>query len=236
MKLVTSKLLIFIVVTGLASCTTQNKESDLDLNNFKKEQVTVEDFESWDFYGMGKAFNAGGNQFCLTENDSTLGVVLISPKSYKGDVVVRYKTLALTSASVLVFMHSVSDSGDEDNLNIPEDYNGNMGIWIKEKENYFYAFKNASHNFTPFIRKYPIPGNEALVAAPENIMIPGKYYAIEIGRVGNKLWLNIDGEKVLEATDNEIYPGGHLVFRIRGTAGFKAACLIKDMEIYSNAN
>ena len=193
----------------------------------------MEDLAKWEAYGLGKAFHAGNGQYCLMEDDSTLGLVLISPRAYKGDVIVRYKTMALTSSTVLVFMHSVSDPGAVETLTIPEDYNGNMDLWIHERENYFCAFRNAPHNYTPFIRKYPEPGNNALVSANENFMMPGKYYAIEIGRMSNKLWLSIDGNKILETTDHETYTGGHLIFRIRGTAGLKAACLIKELEIFS---
>ncbi len=58
-------------------------------------------------------------------------------------------------------------------------------------------------------------------------------YTIEIGRIDNSLWLSVDGEKIIETVDESILPGGHVVFRVRGTAGFKAACLIKEVEIYS---
>jgi len=228
------KLLVLapLVFMGLDSFA-QQPECTLDLENYKKEIISSQDLAGWDFWGMGRAFESGGGQFCLTENDSTVGAVLVSPDSYTGDVIVRYKTLALTSATVLVVMHSASDMDSEEVLRIPEDYNGNMGLWINEKDNYFYAFRNASHNFPPFIRRYPVPGNDALVTARENFMLPGKYYAVEIGRIDKRLWLSVDGRKIIEAEDESILSGGHIIFRIRGTAGFKAACLIKDLEIYS---
>ena len=226
-------LVSLLFVFTIISCTPPSTEPETDLSSYTKETVSADDLANWNFQGLGKAFNAGGNQFCLMEADSTFGVVLISPKAYDGDVIVRYKTLALTTPTVMVFMHSASNIGSDEDLTIPEDYNGNMGFWMTNCENYFYAFKNASHNFTPFIRKYPVPGNESLVSAKENFMVPGKYYAIEIGRIDNTLWLSIDGKKILETTDDTIYNGGYLAFRLRGTAGFKAACLIKDMEIYS---
>lgn len=226
-------LAVVLIVAPVASSYAQKQPgTQIDLENYKKEVVSDQDLASWDFRGMGKAFASGGGSFCLTENDSTLGAVMISPTSYTGDVVVRYKTLALTSATVLVFMHSATDVGS-DKLTIPEDYNGNMGLWVKNKDNYFYAFRNAPHNFPPFLRQYPVPGGEALVMASENFMLPGVFYSIEIGRVGSMLWLSVDGQKVFETEDESILPGGHLAFRIRGTAGFKAACLIKEVEIYS---
>jgi len=223
---------VLIVAVSINAHAQQQPGTHIDLENYKKEVVTAQDLARWDFRGMGKAFASGGGTFCLTENDSTVGAVMISPAAYTGDVIVRYKTLALTSATVLVFMHSATDVGSE-TLTIPSDYNGNMGMWTKEKDNYFYAFRNAPHNYPPFLRKYPVPGGDALVMANENFMLPGVYYDIEIGRVGNRLWLSVDGRKIIETEDESILPGGHLAFRIRGTAGFKAACLIKEVEIYS---
>ena len=220
------------VAVSINSHAQQHSGNCLDLEKYQKEVISAQDLGSWDFRGMGKAFESGGGSFCLTENDSTLGAVLISPASYTGDVIVRYKTLALTSATVLVFMHSASDVGSE-KLTIPVEYNGNMGLWVNEKDNYIYAFFNAPHNFPPFLRKYPVPGEDALVMASENFMLPGVYYAIEIGRIGNRLWLSVDGKKIIETEDESILSGGHLAFRIRGTAGFIAACLIKGVEIYS---
>jgi hypothetical protein len=222
---------LFVAMT-INACDQPQSGTPVDLKNYKKEVVTDQDLAIWDFRGMGKAFASGGGAFCMTENDSTVGAVLISPASYTGDVIVRYKTLALTSATVLVFMHSATDVGS-DKLTIPVDHNGNMGMWIKNKDNYFYAFRNAPHNSPPFLRKYPVPGGDALAMANDNFMLPGVYYAIEIGRVGNSLWLSVDGQKVIETQDESILSGGHLAFRIRGTAGFKAACLIKDVEIYT---
>ncbi len=224
-------VLLFVVLSTSTHAQQQSKSS-LDLEKYNKEIVSSQDLAGWDFWGMGKAFESGGGSFCLTENDSTVGAVLISPESYAGDVIVRYKTLALTSAAVLVFMHSASDVGS-DKLTIPADYNGNMGIWTSEKDNYFHAFRNEAHNFPPFIRKYPVPGEDAIGMASENIMLPGVFYSMEIGRIGNRLWLSVDGQKIIETADESILSGGHLVFRVRGTAGFKAACLIKEVVIYS---
>jgi len=225
-------VVVLFVATSISTLAQEQLGTRLDLENYNKDAISAEDLGSWDFWGMGKAFASGGGAFCMTENDSTLGAVMVSPVSYDGDVIVRYKTLALTSATVLVFMHSATDVGSE-KLTIPTGYNGNMGMWVNEKDNYFYAFRNAPHNFPPFLRKYPVPGGDAIAMANENFMLPGVYYDIEIGRVGNKLWLNVDGENIFETKDESVLSGGHLAFRIRGTAGFKAACLIKDVEIYS---
>lgn len=225
-------ILPLLVSMGMGSCT-QLHENTVDLEGYKREIISSGDLAGWDFWGMGEAYAVGGSQFCLTENDTSLGALIISPESYTGDVIIRYHTLALTNAAVLVVMHSASDLGSDQLLNIPADYNGNMGLWVNEKDNYFYAFRNAPHIHPPFIRKYPVPGDDALVMAQENFMLPGVYYSVELGRIDNRLWLSVDGKKIIETEDESILPGGHVVFRIRGTAGFKAACLIRDLEIFS---
>jgi len=227
----TEIVLSVITVLGISSCS-QAPEA-IDLNNYRLEQVSADDLENWSFYGLGEAFKSGGAQFCIAENDSTLGAMIVSPESYSGDVIIRYKVLSLTSSTVLVAMISASDMDSSTELTIPDSYDGRMSLWTKEKDNYFFAFRNAPHDRTPFLRKYPVPGSEALASATENIMFPGNHYEVELGRIDNTLWLSVNGEKILETTDDEILPGGHIAFRVRGTANFRAACLIKDLEIYS---
>ncbi len=229
---VTVVTVITVVVISLGSCELQQNGTALNLDNYTHETFTPEDLAEWDFWGLGTAQKSGG-QFSLQENDSTFGALIISPESYTGDVVIRYKTMALTSATVLVVMHSMSDMGSGGKLTIPEGYNGNMGLWSKERDNYFFAYRNAAHNYPPFLRKYPVPGGDALATAQENVTLPGVHHSIEVGRIGNRLWLSIDGEQIIEAEDESMLPGGHIALRVRGTAGLKAACLIKDLEIYS---
>jgi hypothetical protein len=222
---------LIIAVLGIGSCSQAPKA--VDLSNYNMEQVSADDLENWSFYGLGKAFKSGSAQFCIAENDSTFGAMIVSPESYTGDVIIRYNVLSLTSSTVLVAMISASDLDSSTELTIPESYDGRMSLWTNEKDNYFFAFRNAPHNRPPFLRKYPVPGNEALATAAENIMFPGNHYEIELGRIENRLWLSVNGEKILETIDNDILPGGHIAFRVRGTANFKAACLIKDLTIYS---
>lgn len=64
-------------------------------------------------------------------------------------------------------------------------------------------------------------------------MLPGVYYHIDVGREGDRIWLAIDGEKIIEAVDPDPLEDGHFSFRIRGTAGETASCLIRNVKIYS---
>ena len=206
----------------------------LSFANGYSQKISTAELMNWTLLGEGEVGSLG-EQVSLQEADISKGIMLVSPKIYGDNVIVKYKVLALTSATVIVTMLSVSDTGASEDLTIPENYDGNIGIWSNEKENYFFAFKNAPHNRTPFVRKNPGSGEE-LISAAENVMIAGFYYDIEVGREKDKLWLSIDGRKTFEVKDEAPLSGGHIAIRLRGTAGFKAGCLIKEMEILEHVD
>lgn len=185
--------------------------------------------EEWELLGAGET-GTWGQQLFLKEAEETKGVMLLSPDAYTGDIVVRYDVLALTPATVLVAILCASDPGSGDSLTVPPDYDGNIGLWMEGTENYFMAFKNAPHGVTPFIRKNPA-ASQPLAIAGENLMLAGRYYAVEVGRKGERIWLSVDGETLVEATDSEPLQGGRIALRIRGTAGFQGGCLIRNLEI-----
>ncbi len=221
----TRKLLLafFAMTTSLMMCAQTVKVSPEELN-------------TWPFYGQGSKMVESHNMFFMKEAPESNGVMIVSPESYSENVVVRYDVMTLTPASVLVALLSASDPGKDTKLTIPKDYDGSMNLWIEDVESYFYAFRNAPHNFTPFIRKYPLGNRKdpAIASYHKNIMHPGVFYAIEIGRKKDTLWLKVDGEKILETKDENAFSGGHIAFRIRGTAGEYAACLIRNLEISKN--
>ena len=214
------KDLVFSVVTVLLTLTSWNCYS---------QKITTAELSQWTLLGQGEV-GTWGDQVFIKEAEESKGIMLVSPHTFTPDIIVRYKVLALTPATVIVTMLSMSDKGDTDKLTIPENYDGSIGIWSAEKENYFFAFKNAPHNVTPFVRKNPDPGI-TLASARENLMTAGIYYAIEVGKQQGKLWLSIDGKRAFEVKDPDPLSGGHLAIRLRGTAGFQAGCLIKEMEI-----
>lgn len=201
------------------------------LKELKEEKVSAAELKDWEIWGQGEVL-AIGDQTCLKEDDETKGVMLISPKTYKGDVVLKFKVLGLTAASVVAVVLSGSDPGESAALTIPENYDGDFSLWYNEKENYFFAFKNAPHGLTPFVRRNPTPG-EILASAPDNVMVAGVYYDVELGRKNDQLWLSVNDEEVFRVEDKKPLSGGHVALRIRGTAGFKGACLVKDLAIYS---
>ena len=226
------KVVLFVAFSfGIISLT--NGQSMVDgLKELQEEKVSSAGLADWKIWGQGKAF-AFGDQTCLKEDNETKGAMLISPKAYKKDVVLKFKVLALTASSVVAVILSGSDPGKSDSLTILPDYDGNFNLWYEEKDNYFFAFKNAPHGFTPFVRKNSAPGI-ILASAPENKMVAGVYYDVEVGRKDNKLWLSINDEEVFMVEDDDPLSGGHVALRIRGTAGFTGGCLVKDLVIYSN--
>lgn len=219
---------VLILVIFFLAGTAFGQVNDAGL---KKSAVSANELMNWTLVGKGEVAKHG-TQISLQESDDSKGIMLVSPEAYSNDIIVRYKVMALTPATVLVALLSASDVGPSVKLTIPEDFDGSLGLFTGEKENYFFAFKNAPHNVTPFVRKSPASG-KTLGSASENSMIAGVYYAIEIGKYGEKLWLSVDGKKIFEVEDEEPLTGGHLALRIRGTAGFKAGCLIKGLEVWS---
>jgi hypothetical protein len=207
------------------------KVPDINARDWKEEHISAVNLIKWRVLGQGKIFNIVNDQTCLMENDTSLGVMMVSPEYYGQDVVIRYKALALTPSSVMVAIVSASDTLDN-SLKIPEDYDGSMQLWTEKVANYFFAFKNEPHGGNPYIVKNPASSKQSIASKPDN-MVAGIYYDIEVSKIGGKLYLAINGKKLVDMDDEKPLKGGHIVFRLRGTAGLKAACLIRDLRIYT---
>ena len=209
----------------------KDTSTSFDAAGWQEEKFDNEALSKWQLLGKGSVFTSANGQTCLMESENSQGVMILSPAYYKGDVVVKYKVLALSSASVFVTILSATKT-DASELNIPEDYDGSMGFWTNDVANYFIAFKNAPHGVTPYIAKNPV-FTMASVASEQDRMLAGVYYDIEVGKLGTKVWLSVDGQKILDWEDRAPAEGGHIAFRLRGTAGLKASALIKDFVVYS---
>lgn len=206
-------------INPLDSLTAQLKET-----TFSNEQMLA-----WTFTGKGKFYLESGRQLCLQEDENSLGVGIFTPQAYLGNVVMRYKIMTLNAATVLVNLLCMADSLPTE-LTLPANYDGSMGP-ILGKANYFVAFRNSPHATAPFINKNP--NMIRLAIADRDRMIPGVYYDVEVGRVGNKIWLKVDGEEIVSAEDPDILPGGFLAIRLRGLVGHPAACILRDVSILS---
>jgi hypothetical protein len=97
----------------------------------RKTTFSPDELMTWIVLGKGKVERSGPSVAMQESNDSK-GIMLVSPEAYSSDVVVRYKVMALTSATVLVALLSVSDVGETGDLSIPEDYDGSLGIFTRD--------------------------------------------------------------------------------------------------------
>jgi len=79
-------------------------------NNFRliEKAINSSELSSWSLLGKGEV-SIRGVSISLQKADDAKGIMLVSPQGYANDVIVRYKTLALTPATVLVAFLSVSD-------------------------------------------------------------------------------------------------------------------------------
>lgn len=189
-------------------------------------------FADWAFYGSG--FTAPVDDATLiSEYPGSKGVMLVSPGAYGGNVTVSYDIMPLNPETVLVAILSASNAGEDRELSFPDGYDGNIGPLVSDTDAYFFAFHNAAHNRTPFVRKHPFIKGESsdLDAHEANIMSP-RWHHIEVVRsAAGALVMRIGGEPILEAVDESPLPGGKVIIRLRGTATHTATALIRNLEI-----
>lgn len=102
----------------------------LSVVSAKEIRVAPQALSQWSFYGEGfVAVDAQQGYMVLAETPGSKGVMLVSPESYDGDIVVSYQIRPLTPESVLVAVLSVSDRGAVSAaFQFPEDYDGNCGM------------------------------------------------------------------------------------------------------------
>jgi hypothetical protein len=186
--------------------------------------------EEWSFYGLGSVA-VQNNMFYMEEAPGSQGVMVVSPQAYSGDLTLRYEIMPMNAASVCVAILFASDKGaDGASLSIPDAYDGSMGHWIQNVDNYFFAFHNQAHNRTPFAVRFGIGLN--LGEAPANVMRAGEFHTVEIVRRGEFLRLAINGQLLFEGRDPEPLKAGHIALRIRGIPQIPAACLIRNLTIH----
>lgn len=232
-KLINSALIVLFVFSVQTTVADHLNIADKP-DNWREQKVSAEELVKWRFLGKGKVFNILNGQTCLSEAEDSQGVMLMSPESY-GDVILRYKVLALTPATVLVTILSASDASGKNTLTIPSDYAGGMKLLNDDSRNYLLAYKNAPHGANPFILKNPGSAKSAHAAKPD-LMVAGVYYDVEIAKSGKTISMRIDGKEIVSMQDDAPLSKGHVLFRIRGTAGLTASCLIRDLRILTPDN
>ncbi|HEC42281.1 MAG TPA: hypothetical protein ENI20_05585 [Bacteroides sp.] len=226
-------LIVVLCILSIAVARTQDKDgrSSFIADSYDVQEISADDLLNWDLYGHGR-ITRSGQQIYLGETEGSLGVMLTSPKKYGNEVVVSYDVMTLQGAGVLVAMMSLQNE-PSGGLSLDSEFVGSLSVIRESAKFYMIAFRDAPHNRFPFINRYPDNGNNPLVEAETWYMHPGIYYHIDVGVEKDRIWLAINGEKIIETTDSDPLGEGHFSFRIRGTAGELGSCLIRNVKIYT---
>ena len=189
------------------------------------------ELESWQSLGDGLGYVTHG-QFMMEEVEGSIGFMVFSPEKYN-DVILRYEVMTMNPATVLVALLNASDIGSSSNLTITDDNKGNFGFWTKEAEDYMFGFRVVAHNSTPFLRKHPATDgvNSTIGLAEKDMMHSGWRHLVECGKKGNNVWLKIDGETIIDVTDEKPLKAGRISIRVRGTGSDLGKSMIRNLEI-----
>lgn len=225
-KFLTICLVVFVTAGCRMSPATFHKEIS------KQKQGAYQLFH-WQNLGIGEVeVIEDGKVLKVTEGVDSKGFVLFSPRKYSRNVVIRFKAKPLQYEGVGVVLFSASPvQGDK--ILIPKNYDGNWQFWIGDDStvnSYVFAFHTDYHQPYAFVKKNP---GFVELDRGKDIAVDEKWYDIEIGRLGAKLWMSINGKILLEATDPEQggLPAGHIGFRLRGPGDGSYSCLYKDVVI-----
>lgn len=227
MKTIVSRILFFCSLLLLANCSE---------TTLKKESITAQELSTWRTLDNGKS-TVVGEEIIIEETEGADGYFLISPKSYKGDIILNYKVKALSESAVLIALFSASDAGESQGITLPPKDTKGMGFWTwrTHLEHYNLTFNNISHNYKPFFFKNISPRSKGFhLTKAENIMDTQKWYDVEIGKQDNRLWFKLNNKIIFDQEDCNPLAGGHMIFRISGTTGEKvilAKAAIKDLII-----
>ncbi len=197
-------------------------------------KYSPKDLESWQSLGDGLGY-ATHSQFMMEEVEGSIGFMIFSPKKYN-DVVLRYEVMTMNPATVLVALLNTSDLGKSTGLTL-NDNSDSFGFWTKEVEDYMFGFRVMAHNSTPFLRKHPAPngGNSEIGLAEKNVMHSGWRHTVECGKKGSRIWLKIDGETLIDVTDDKPLGAGQIAIRVRGTGSDLGKSMIRNLEIIGEA-
>ncbi len=227
MKTIVSRTILFCLLVLLVNC------SETTLN---KEIITAQELSTWRTLDNGKS-TVVGEELIIEETEGADGYFLVSPKSYKGDIILNYKVKALSDSAVLIALFSASDAGESQGITLPPEDTKGMGFWTwrTHLEHYNLTFNNVSHNYKPFFFKNISPRSKGFhLTKAENIMGIHEWYDVEIGKQGNRLWFKLNDKMIFEQEDCNPLSGGHLIFRISGTTGEKvifAKAVLKNLII-----
>lgn len=192
---------------------------------------TPAEVAAWALHGVGDVKDKG-DHVVLREGEDSLGVVLLTPERFGDRAVLRYWVKPNQHEGVLLAMLAVSgrDGGD---LVVPEDHRGAMAFWNgpdAQGVNFMAAFHTGYHQPEAFMRRNPGGVDLARTLDPAT---KERWYEVEFGREGSRVWLRIDGELLLESeeTRNRDPGGGRVGFRLRGPGDGTFSAKIRDVRV-----
>jgi hypothetical protein len=192
---------------------------------------SVEEVARWQLLGVGEA-TVEGEVLRLREGAGSKGVMLLSPRECSASCTLRFYVKPESPRGVVAVLLSVSPSAGGE-LEIPQGYDGALELWQGDSSplrSYMIAFHTGFHQPRAFVQR--TPGAVELQSRPDPA--GGEvWYQVEAGRGGRRIWLKVDGELALEATDvDQELPGGRLALRLRGAGDGSFSALFRDFEIY----
>jgi hypothetical protein len=199
----------------------------------RAEPVTIspeEKAEEWPFFGEGTRA-AQNRMFYMEESPGSSGVMIFSPEAFTGDITLRYEIMPMNPASICVALLFAVDTEGRDFQEIPAPGPDTPELRLGDLNTYFFVFHNLAHNRKPFLARFP---GGTQMEIDRNPVRSGAFHQIEVGRKGNTLWLEIDGERIVEVEDPEPFPSGHIGFRLRGISQMPAAALIRNVTVQQN--
>lgn len=225
-------LLMLTILGGCAGTHNTGTPADTHSVDLQKTSYTTDNLMEWGQYGQGTIQSFRGQAVQMTEGVESGGMNLVSPEAQGKRVIVRYKVMALTPATVNAAFLSASRGGENTAIDLPEGFDGSFGPY-KKRDAYFFAFHNAPHQARPFIKPLYHDNEkfDSLDEAEDGVTDTGSWHDVELGRWDGRIWLKIDGRVVAEGTHAQPHGGGHTIFRIRGTGTEHASCLIRDVRI-----
>lgn len=189
------------------------------------------DLSGWKVAGNGTVKTiAEENAVRVTEGLNSKGITLISPDSYGRNVVMTFSVKPERREGVCVVFLSAADK-DTGDISAELNSDGGIGYWTGETvQNYMFAFHTAYHQPNIFIKKNP-GGNE--IVQTTDVAGDEKWYDIEIGRAGTRLWMKVDGITAVEDSDpdGKGLPDGYIGIRLRGPGDGSFSCLFKNLKI-----
>ena len=223
---------LLLAISLPAVSADDDRESKLLKAGFKVEEVSAKALAKWQVFGNGQ-IAIDHTQLLMSEKAPSVGLMLVNPKGYQGDVIISYDVMVMRPATVMV-TNLASTMADGSPLIFPDGYDAKIKWMWDNMAMYNLVYHDAAHNRTgPLFRRIPEPGKEILQLAEQQFIQTGIYQTVEAGAVKGRVYLKLGNDTVLHYEDVNPLKGGKIIIRIRGTGHEIGSALIRNVKIYS---